>query len=1073
VRALGPLQAIYLPGHWILTNLSFTLPHTSQSTPCQHNRSAFYGSPEVQSEKSPQFKCHPILNFTFSRHASQKFFGRQDNEGNPDSWGKRELWEVIGKYDMLRVETHVDLNHIINPPDKHAVANAGAPYVSASSSPSDNSLVANTGVVLVCFKDFREKVVADADNKERYEEFLANIRMDGCLSRDLEQSGNLSEQSPFLFVAQFAISAAAHECMQNYDGVLDLMQRIRDKLVAGYRVYCTDLKKHFSKPNFPANQYEPLPPEDLFFFRSLGAFDIAVVALPRTPTQLCGLIHFANEARKLLLKDVCDPDPKNGDIPGHAFALVEDIVAYRTTPESHGEHSIERSPNSVEEIAEQWAAWGLELQTTVMVDSGHEEDVEGKIPRLKQEKNNENMPLRLSGLHTMRIDYRDVHEFAAEWTPLLSDRNFHVATLVDSTSSLAIRPPFTSTAFKNAKNSTDPAWKLSTAFREELTRIRKAIQKWQNCVKILHQQQKKELELLLDTFENSFYRLETATALRDLLPFMRQLAACLGRDEWITFWKASDTDRNQVKRDSTKLIAHLGRAFQNRLEPRSQYADPAIYHTLEHGASKIVPAYSTIYWLTSELFADGRLTPDEHTAHSCPASNCGVCLAIGTNGAVAFSEIFGDFRTYLLSEYKALALKDAPVNTTWTSPLILLDASGHHVLEPDSHTINSFHEMFLFSDWLLHPDQESLREELNLELLDSISNTVDEYLDKVATAWALNQSVSEEDQNDEDHNEEDQNDEDHNKEDHHNVTEILNDLRSRISKPTAINQETWEIIKKFLHRITIMSAVEQMQSDGTGTSERLKDYCKQTDPRSALDDFVEASIPNWYLNDYQNNAERFLRGPDLLAYLRLPEANYDLDGIPSLLGHLLHPPFVSRISEQLTDLSLTYREVIADHIRLRIVYHLCADGTPPKAYSADATYDQIADLLAKQLEGMALSNEKDITLRTRLLRKDKREITPLDIIISMTCEDFLNRLAERSTLKHAEKGLTNAFGRIIKAVLAHRSAPVSSSEATLEASLARIDYIMCLWAKSCRLGGYQLFERCEEPVGSKLDAINQ
>ncbi len=1045
MRALGPLQAIYLPGHWILTNLSFTLPHTSQSTPCQHNRSAFYGSPKVQSEKHKP-SCHPILNFTFSRHASQKFSGKPDDvkknddittKGNHDNWGRRNLWEVIGKYDMLRVESHVELNEILCQPD--------------------NGLVANTGVVLVCFGDFPDRIVHNEDGKKRYEQFLENIRMDGRLSTDGEQTGNGSDQSPFLFLAQFAISAPAHERGKEYDSVLALMNRIRDELINRYNFYCTELSSKLPEKSNSAESQEPLEADELFFFRSLGAFDIALVALPRTPTQLCALIHFAHEARKLLLSDVCDPDPAG--VPGHAFALVEDIVAYRTTAEGNDKRSIEHSTDRMKEFANQWKDWGLELQTDVMVDSGHEQHVETKIPRLKRRKNSKKEPRRLSGLHTMRLEYGDVHKFVAEWTPLLSDKTFHVATLIDSTSSLAIRPPFTSKAFDNPPSSIEPAWKLCEEnFLPELANITNAIRNWAESLQILQIQQQRELNSLLQTFTNSFSRLDTATALRDLLPFMRQLAACLGREEWPAFWQDPEISRSQIKQDSTKLIAHLGRAFQNRLEPRSQYADPAIYRTLEHGASKIVPAYSTIYWLTSELFADRSQAPAKESAHNCPADHCGVCLAIGSNGTVAFSEIFGDFRTWLLEEHEVSALKHVSFNSTWTTPLILLDASGHQLLQPETHTIHSFHETILFSDWIQFPNQDSLRAQLNIYQLNQIIEIANKQCDKIADD--LSKYLANPDSE---------------------ASRIVKELAAKVAgnKQFTADVSTWTTVKQFFGPLAIASALEQQEGSTTSPPlSKFVDYCHETDPRWAKEDYVQRSLTEWYRTDTITDAARIALDESLNKALS-PNARWSpLNDWPPMLSALICHDFIELLTEELLAKGLDVRERVADGIRLRLVYHLIRNDQPTPSYEENF-YKPLAHMMAEQLKKTGLPDNLEIDKRANQLKKSFNHQDQLDQIIQQNCRPFFHRASRRLFLTDTENALLNAFANTVTAVLALSAAdtvapatPIPTLAATddtsLQQSLARIEYIMRLWAKSCKLGGYPLFQRCENQTPNPI-----
>jgi hypothetical protein len=1022
--------------------------------------------------------CHPILNLTFSRHAGQKYLRTEQGDSEPQ---QPNLWQVIGKYDLLRIDSHEELDTAVNPiKETDAAANASAQNLTPDSDPGSSTpaaaarnsttqnpaarnLAANSGVLLVPFQDFDKNVWGVPDRKANYQRFLRRVLMDGTSHRPDQSETQLFTDFPFLFLAQFTISAPAHEQGTKYDGVLDLIETIKNRLTEKYEKYAKEYEEYAKeyevyqkkRDKRLGSKVDGLPTDkllesdQLFFFRSLGASDLAIVALPQTPRQLCGLIHFASEARKLLLCDALDKSDTRKP-PGHAFALVEDTVAFRATLAKDNKGNLRCAIPKSKQFPEQWKEWKLAIQTDIMLDAGHE----GELVKKLVAKNRATR--RLSGLHTIRLTFKDLHSFVEKWTTKLSDQLFHIENLIDSTSSIEIQPPFTSTSFdpdqetkeseapkpsETNRNPNSRAWQLKEAFTEELKDITGAIRAWAKSngssasPSLLRRTQYDDLDSLLTTFQTSFSRLETATALRDLLPFMRQLAACCKRPEWSEFLRDADTDRNRVREDIVKLISHLARAFQNRLEPRSQYPDPAIYRTLEHGASKIVPAYSTVYWLTSEIFAAPTTATQLSTESStgCPATNCGVCLAIGSAGAVTFTEIFGDFRTHLLNNSDSFTLSEINKDPSlkWTAPLILLDASGHQLMQPELHTVNSFHEMLLFSDWLMLPKQKALRYELNKQLL-------------------------------------------------RDIPALAADVMNTLSKTPIPNE-----VGEFLGLVTLTP----LKDDGESKNDHnaFEQYCHETDPRSTMDDYADDSLGKWRLDDKTFNriASNLNYQPEQFQFLHPFPQPKTRSAIPEGLSSYVTQAFVPQFSDQLRAHSLAFRELLADRIKFNLTRDICS---PESAHQLglkileDSLSRWIGDRLKKS-DSIPNDQHKDRATAlwvSNLLKEDKDEHLYLkirDILLKHPALTNKKFPAATDTLSSAEEGLLQAFAKTITAVLkdgfvSPHEIKASNTHSTetlkpeslepeslkISATLARIDYIMKLWAKSCRLGGDKIFE---------------
>ena len=672
--------------------------------------------------KSDEAKIKPILNLIFSRHAFSKFRARsrQNDSGSdpnggsgtvpPVSRAATHLWQVLGRYDQLEINAHETLDTIA----------CGRDEPNLDSDSAETDLTAYNGIVLVPFGDFRKTVLNDEDTAAR-QRFIDMVNRVQTVKQHGDSLPDPAKEYPLLFIAEFTLSPAAHQQGRTngtYEDILQTIDECRRILQETYEKYCENLRSEAEKTR-RLQEDDVLRAEEIFFFRSLGASDIVLVALPKTPDQLCALVDYVSAARKLWLHQLFCTSKKE-QIPGHAFASVEDTIAYRNPMGQPGEfrYVYPKADEDFDEtsraqrVKEQETWWGVRIQTNVMVDCGHELDACGRAKEAGS--GNSNNPLiagierRHAGLHTVQFEASGLEDFVRYWVVHVDDPRFRDGSLIDSSTSFSIVPRFpewpqASSEFVDF----EPAWRQSKKLTDMLKKIQTAISDWAG--RRLPRDQAYELGMIVGTFCSAFSRLESATAVRDLLPFMRQLAGCCKRsDEWSEFENSlfESGDIKTFKSDVNRLISHLGRALQNRLESRWHHTDPTIYRTLEHGASKVVPAYSAIYWMTSELFSNRNETARD--SDECSASRMAVCLAVGSTGHVRFEEIFTDFR--------AKYCKPDP-NGEWNAPLILLDVSGPKLFEPELHAVHSCHETIRFSEWIMIDRLAELRRKFNLALL--------------------------------------------------------------------------------------------------------------------------------------------------------------------------------------------------------------------------------------------------------------------------------------------------------------------------------------------------------------------
>ncbi|TWW12499.1 hypothetical protein E3A20_01300 [Planctomyces bekefii] len=230
----------------------------------------------------------------------------------------------------------------------------------------------------------------------------------------------------------------------------------------------------------------------------------------------------------------------------------------------------------------------------------------------------------------------------------------------------------------------------------------------------LPKEQQDELLHIVNTFTQSFYSLCLGTSVRDLMPFMRQLSSCCQSPYWSEYILSTDLD--DFSDEVVSLLGHLHRAMRNRLEAHSQHGDPTVPWTMYQGASKVVAAYSSLYWVSTSLFLGRPLDTSGETSSS--QIEFATCIATGMDGRLTFKEVFEDFRVYHTQRRGSnQTQKERERGEDWTAPLMLFDVSGRPFFDPIQSLLVSFHEVAEFSGWYTRPHLKWLRFEVNKQII--------------------------------------------------------------------------------------------------------------------------------------------------------------------------------------------------------------------------------------------------------------------------------------------------------------------------------------------------------------------
>lgn len=679
-----------------------------------------------------------VLSLNYSRDICAKFSAEQSLQETLANQ-RKYAWHALGSFDFLSVHSYPDLETMRECTEHERRQGKDG---------TDLSIGAHSGLILVPFDDFFD---ASDEKKEEYRLFVDRVVMPEKQDGSTDEAIRL--KFPLLIMCRFYLSAIAYELESSFKGVLTAIDCMRNLL----------LKKADKYRENPPHYGGTVPPtENLQFFRTLGSPDIALLVMPQTPEELFGVYHFMAQIREIKLQDLVDQVAamlptlpveswetartilRKGAHPGHAFASIDETLSFRVPLESETDPNFQyASGRSMDEDRKIETKFGFRLEFQLRLDCGHEADFLNYFHQHTKgvyfySEDPPEKSQRFGGLYTLRghIDHMD--DFVRLWNQEWFEFAFRAANIIDSITVPSFHLPFVPTGSSSRAQMEMMAWKLRPGLESELTVIETTLVVWARL--FLSAEQHDELLGIVRTFRSCFYHHELPSAARDLLPFMRQLACACGN---IDLWKCYRAEENvEVFTEEVQtLLSHLHRAVRNRLEHRTRHADPTIPHTLSHGASKLINAYTTVYWLCGELFSR------DHTGFEdmyCTASHLAVCVAAGSEGSVNFHEVFEGFRKYVerlnsnsLSKLKLgqkMFIKaksidpDLPQGHGWTSRLMLMDVSGLPLFQPEQSFIHAMHETAQFSDWYESKRTQLLNAKINRWILMDVERVLRECL---------------------------------------------------------------------------------------------------------------------------------------------------------------------------------------------------------------------------------------------------------------------------------------------------------------------------------------------------------
>jgi len=612
------------------------------------------------------------IELVFSRDLVCKL--TQDEKIKGELRRQRLLWHVAGSFDFLQIRPVETLESIGS-----ALNNSGTVAIGA-----------HTGIVLVFPGKNIEKEFA-----ERFSGLIATPANSPSLKPNNGRSSD-RQRYPVLYGARISLSPIAYEFGRLYSGVLASIQAAITILQRAIQAKRDRL------------------PENMIIMQTLGNSDLVLLALPENVKELCEVDALMQIARCIGLNELHaathadDLDSPSGSADthgpdrGHAFAAVTEFVALRYSEDDtfHFDGSDDRSV-------------GTRIDYRLYLDCGHDAWVKNKLAANGLSVNGtgvESASRHWLGRDSVRGSVNTLEDLFALWKMLWLDHDFRSANLIHSSAELSFPDVMGDPEAHVADHSNKPAWKITDEVWTDLSAIESNLNKW--ATRFLSATQRREFLNTIGTFRSCFFHHELASAARDLVPFLRQLARACAPElfpVWANFRALTSFER--FTDEISALLSHLHRAVRNRIEHRSGYADPTLPHTLEHGASKLVGAYSAMSWLCGELFSVAAPRGQEvATDDYCYAQNHAVCVSAGTEGRVRFSVLFSDFSSFCEMQKVNRRL---PADRNWTTALLLLEISGKSLFRPEMSMIHCLQETAQYSNWWRSAGTDVVRVRIN------------------------------------------------------------------------------------------------------------------------------------------------------------------------------------------------------------------------------------------------------------------------------------------------------------------------------------------------------------------------
>lgn len=486
---------------------------------------------------------------------------------------------------------------------------------------------------------------------------------------------------PFLIVIYFTLSAIAHEQGPNYKATSKTIRTCAEKI-------------NKLLPIELADQCELLT--------SFGAPDLVLVARAELPSSIVKLSKFVKKCEELSLSSVL-----SSNLPGHVFASVLPIFGFQNECTNHYNSQDFRTDER---------HCGIEMYFRMRLDCGHRSVARDRMKEalLAHTPSGDLVPgtpidERISfdeiswDEYSLRGSMKSFLDLSIVSKHVWFDPKWRINNLVDTETSLVI--PGVASANANEDHGKHSGWQLTHDLKSELDTIHGSLENF--CSQFLRPPQSTELMGIFHAFRSCFFRHALIGAGRDLLPFFRQLAFALDSPEvWNKFFRKkvhetpfpAESIQSRFATEMRRLLNFVGRAVRNRIDFRTLPQEMSFPHTLDHGACKLVGAYSTVFYLCWELVRRRHGAPAGSDNGSngenseCNASYYAACICSGVEGRIICTELFRPLRRYV---------EENEVPTRWSSRLLLVDISGKTLMRPEFCFVHCLHESAEVSRWIM------------------------------------------------------------------------------------------------------------------------------------------------------------------------------------------------------------------------------------------------------------------------------------------------------------------------------------------------------------------------------------
>lgn len=498
-------------------------------------------------------------------------------------------------------------------------------------------------------------------------------------------------QGNFFHVAELSISSIILNASKTYSSILSLLARIEGRLSEYFKDTCTDV------------------------YWSLGSSDLYLLCRPDNATVFFEFLTRLKALRESMCtsNQICLPSVRPIKLESRSFQslncnchILSQVNLLTCVRDKAAISTIAKTEEFIS--AESGFAYTLD----VAVSPGHEIQVTNLVDLQKTTGERADFTYTPRSIRLQLKHFGDVFDFIRSiyWESEAIRRTY----VEGSRTTILSRVP-------ESDKTHDPIPRDGEVCRL-IEDVRNRINEFSTT--FVGETRRAELEKELSVLESALFRNERIGAVRDLIPFLRQLSYCFNG---VQMWKDYYEDRGElagIALNTDTLITNLSRAIKNRIERKPEPSESTFPVTLDQGLSRLVNAYTIVAWLCSELLCR---KPGSVMDSHCFATKFGALVCAGTSGRVECTDLFYDFREFTEARIEEPILaREHEKEEEWSAPLLLVSISGPTLLEPEIALVLCLHEMAEFSSWTELPHTKDIRVELNYWIKEVlVSNIVE------------------------------------------------------------------------------------------------------------------------------------------------------------------------------------------------------------------------------------------------------------------------------------------------------------------------------------------------------------